>query len=105
MSSIRRIKTWPKIFKDEYEKLVSAIKDPHIRKLFGVLSAKKAMLEKFFLFPASVGVHHVYMGGLLEHSVSMAKMGRHAATVLGGNVDVIVAGAFSTTSAKSRSWN
>lgn len=76
----------------EFDSLVSGMKDPYIRKLFGVFNTKADMREKFFLFPASVGVHHVYMGGLLEHSVSMAVMGRHAAAMLGGNVDVIVAG-------------
>ena len=82
----------PLRFRAEFDDLVSGMKDPDIRKLFGVFNAKGEMREKFLLFPASVGVHHVYMGGLLEHSVSMAIMGRHTATMLGGNVDVIVAG-------------
>ena len=79
-------------FKAEYAGLVSGIRNPHIRKLFAVLEKKKEMMERFFLFPASVGVHHVYMGGLLEHSVSMAKMGLSASALLGGNPDVVVAG-------------
>ena len=76
----------------EYGTLISEIRDPHISKLFKVLEMRKDMMERYFLLPASVGVHHVYMGGLVEHSVSMAKMGKHAATVLGGNPDVITAG-------------
>ncbi len=76
----------------QYGLLVEGVKDPHIRKLFAALETRKDMIERFFLFPASVGVHHMYMGGLLEHSVSMARMGAHTATVLGGNRDIIVAG-------------
>ena len=76
----------------EYGTLISEIRDPHLSKLFKVLEMRNEMMERYFLLPASVGVHHVYMGGLAEHSVSMAKMGKHAAAVLGGNVDVITAG-------------
>ena len=76
----------------EYDELVSEITNPHISQLFKVMEAKGDMMERYFLFPASIGVHHVYMGGLAEHSLSMAVMGKHTATVLGGNPDIIVAG-------------
>jgi 3'-5' exoribonuclease len=79
-------------FRKEYGRLVSSLRDPSIRALFTAFENKGDLLEKFFHFPASVGVHHMYIGGLLEHSVSMAKMGTYAADVLGGNVDVVVAG-------------
>ena len=49
-------------------------------------------MDAFFLFPASVGVHHVSIGGLLEHSVAVAEMGRYAAGFTGGEGDIIVAG-------------
>lgn len=76
----------------EYDALVSEIGNPHITRLFKALETRSELMERYFLFPASIGVHHLYMGGLMEHSVSMAKMGKHAATVLGGNPDIIVAG-------------
>jgi 3'-5' exoribonuclease len=79
-------------FKAQYRQFVSEMKDPYLSRLFAVLETRKDLQEKFFLFPASVGVHHVYMGGLLEHSVSMAKMGRFAAAAMGGNADLVVAG-------------
>ncbi|MDR2017427.1 MAG: HD domain-containing protein [Syntrophobacterales bacterium] len=76
----------------EYETLISEIQNPHLLALFKVLEMKGYLMERYSLFPASIGVHHLHMGGLMEHSVSMAKMGKHAATVLGGNRDVIVTG-------------
>jgi 3'-5' exoribonuclease len=79
-------------FKTQYRQFVSEMTDPHLSRLFAALEAREDLREKFFLFPASVGVHHVYMGGLLEHSVSMAKMGKHTAAVLGGNADMVIAG-------------
>jgi len=78
--------------REEYDALVSEIRNPRISGLFKVLETKNDLMERFFLFPASIGVHHVYMGGLMEHSLSMAKMGRNAATILGGNPDIITAG-------------
>ena len=56
------------------------------------MKRNKALLDRFFLLPASVGVHHVSIGGLLEHSVTVAEMARHAASFMGGNPDIIVSG-------------
>jgi 3'-5' exoribonuclease len=78
--------------KEEYFKLVSEIKNPHIVSLFTSFHGRKDMLERFFLFPASIGVHHMYIGGLLEHSLSMAKMGKLVVDIVGGDKDVIIAG-------------
>jgi 3'-5' exoribonuclease len=78
--------------KDEYFKLVSEIKNPYIVSLFTSFHGRKDMLERFFLFPASIGVHHMYIGGLLEHSLSIAKMGKLVVDIVGGDKDVIIAG-------------
>ncbi len=80
--------------KEEYENIIAQIKNPYLVSLFSVINSKKDLIEKFFLYPASIGVHHVYMGGLLEHSVSLAKMGIEAAKLLGGDIDIIIAGSF-----------
>ena len=37
-------------------------------------------------------MHHIYIGGLLEHSLSMARIARQAVQVVGGNLDIILAG-------------
>lgn len=76
----------------EYFTLVEEIKDPHLLALLRLFSGKKEMFGRFCYFPASVGVHHVYVGGLLEHSLSVARMGKEVHEILGGNRDVIVAG-------------
>jgi len=44
--------------------------------------------------PASLGVHHVCLGGLLEHSVSVAEMALRAAAFTGADPDIVVAGSF-----------
>ncbi|OPY76522.1 MAG: 3'-5' exoribonuclease YhaM [Syntrophorhabdus sp. PtaU1.Bin058] len=75
-----------------YEGLVKEIRDPHLQSLFGVLNRRQDILKRFFLFPASIGVHHMYIGGLAEHSLSMAGMGRQIAAYVGGDVDLVTAG-------------
>ena len=78
--------------REEYFRITAEFKNPSIAVLFAALNEKKEMLEKFFFYPASIGVHHIYIGGLLEHSLSMARIARQAAQVVGGNLDIILAG-------------
>jgi 3'-5' exoribonuclease len=78
--------------REEYFRITAEFKNPSIATLFAALNEKKEMLEKFFFYPASIGVHHIYIGGLLEHSLSMARIARQAVQVVGGNLDIILAG-------------
>jgi len=80
------------LLRDEYFSLVKEIRNPHLGALFSKLNENKELLERFFSFPASVGVHHVYFGGLLEHSVTVTKMAKEATATVGGDVDVVTAG-------------
>jgi 3'-5' exoribonuclease len=81
-----------KIVRQEFVDLVKGIQSPHIRSLFSFFSEQTGSTEKFFLYPASIGVHHVYLGGLLEHSVAVAQMAKEAVKFCGGNLDVVIAG-------------
>lgn len=50
------------------------VKDPDFRKLLNNIFANADFLEKFKSAPASTGVHHAYIGGLLEHTLFMLKL-------------------------------
>jgi 3'-5' exoribonuclease len=76
----------------DFFRLSEEMGNENLLRLLAELRTRKEMLERFFLMPASVGVHHVAIGGLLEHSVTVAKMGRQAASLVGGDPDIIVAG-------------
>lgn len=78
--------------RNNYEGLIKAIRGPHLRSLFDALDRREGILKRFFLFPASIGVHHTYVGGLIEHSLSVAEMGRKIVDRVGGDVDLIIAG-------------
>ncbi len=73
--------------------LVAGLKNPHIRELFDQLMKRKDLLDRFFFLPASIGVHHVYIGGLLEHSVNLARMAKEVARFTAADEDVLIAGA------------
>jgi len=78
--------------KEGYFKLIGEIKNSHIRLLFDKLNNSKDVLERFLLFPASIGIHHTYIGGLIEHSLSMAHMGKLIVDAIGGDRDIVIAG-------------
>jgi 3'-5' exoribonuclease len=80
--------------KKDYFKLLTGIEDPHIASAFSALAGRNDLMERFFSFPASIGVHHTYLGGLLEHSLSMANMGGYVADIVGAHKDIIIAGCF-----------
>jgi 3'-5' exoribonuclease len=78
----------------ELEDLCLSISDRHLRKLMGLFFEDEGFVSAFRRAPAAKGMHHVYIGGLLEHTLSMVKLARLIAghyTCLDG--DILVAGA------------
>lgn len=78
--------------KDQYFALVKGLTNPHLQRLFESFHRKEEWLDRFFHYPASIGVHHVYVGGLIDHSLSVAALGQETWSVIGGERDLIVAG-------------
>lgn len=62
---------------DMYQELVgiiATIKEPHLRKLVdSYFIEDKAFIERFKKHSAAKSVHHGFIGGLLEHTLSVAK--------------------------------
>jgi 3'-5' exoribonuclease len=69
---------------------IQQVRDPHIRVLLNRITAdnEKQLKE----WPAAQQIHHAYRGGLLEHKVKMAEVGRHLARAYGANDDLVLAG-------------
>lgn len=80
------------LVREDFAGLLSSIESPHIRSLFATLEEQRDLLDRFFAYPASIGVHHMYLGGLLEHSVAVAQMAKSTAHYAGGDQDIVVAG-------------
>ncbi len=59
---------------EELQLLVNSVKNPHIKKLLRKFFAKGAFWERFQRAPAAKGIHLAYLGGLLELSLSVARL-------------------------------
>ncbi len=74
------------------------IKSPEMLRFFDALFEEKQLMKQFRLAPAAKGNHHAYLGGLLEHALSMTRlavrMTRHYAHYYPGmiNQDLVIAG-------------
>jgi len=74
--------------------LVASVKNPFLRKLLAYFFKKEPMWQRFQDAPAAKGIHHAYVGGLLEHSLSVARIADLlAAHYAGVDRSLLVAGA------------
>lgn len=53
---------------------VAGLTDPHLRQLMEIFLGDQAFLEKYRTAPAAKSMHHVFLGGLLEHSLAVADL-------------------------------
>ena len=79
---------------EELQVLLASLKDPDLERLLRAFFDDPQLLAQFRVAPAAKGMHHVYLGGLLEHSLAVAKL-VDATTPLyqGLNRDLLIAGA------------
>jgi len=74
--------------------VVAAIANPHLRGLMDAFLADEPFMRLYCKAPAAKGMHHVYLGGLLEHSLALVKLVKTIVPLYGGiNEDLLVAGA------------
>jgi 3'-5' exoribonuclease len=50
------------------------VKNPHLNQLLRLFFEDEPFLKRFKMAPASKWLHHTYLGGLLEHSLSLAQL-------------------------------
>lgn len=73
---------------------VASFTDPHLRSLLEAFLADPAFLAAYSRAPAAKAMHHVYLGGLLEHSLAVATLADDICRRYPGlNRDLLVAGA------------
>ena len=59
----------------ELKQIVSSIKQPHLKNLLNLFFSDNDFCKGFCSAPAAVQYHHAFLGGLLEHTLSVAKLG------------------------------
>jgi 3'-5' exoribonuclease len=72
---------------------IDSVKDEHINKLLHIIFDDKEFLSLFSRAPAAKSWHHNYMGGLIEHTVSVAKICDFASRMYPVQSDILIAGA------------
>ncbi|MFQ5863124.1 MAG: 3'-5' exoribonuclease YhaM family protein [Candidatus Brocadiales bacterium] len=60
--------------KKELEGIIDSVKDPHLSQLLKLFLADEDISCRLSSCPASVSYHHAYLGGLLDHIVSVTKL-------------------------------
>ena len=90
---------FPKTERDVEEMLKSLmdiaeqVKSPYLSRLLHLFWEDGAFVERFKTAPASKSVHHSYLGGLLEHTLSLAQLvSRNASHYQGLNQDLLLTG-------------
>ena len=61
---------------EELQLIMEDIKDKYLKELLRLLFAEEEFIRLFTTAPAAKALHHVYLGGLMEHSLSMARLAR-----------------------------
>lgn len=64
---------------EELRSLLDAVENPHLKQLLEAFLSDEQFMASFSEAPAARGVHHVYVGGLLEHTISVVKLCRYFA--------------------------
>jgi 3'-5' exoribonuclease len=78
----------------ELRQVIGSVKNSFLKKLLTRIFIKDETGKKFLESPAAKGIHHAYLGGLLEHSLSMAKVASLLARHYPGiDHDILVSGA------------
>ncbi len=79
----------------ELTSILKSIKDPNLKKLAQALLKDTELMKKFKTAPAAATVHHAYIGGLLDHTLSTMKLAdKTAAHYPFLNRDLLLMGAF-----------
>lgn len=83
---------------------IDSIKNPHLKSLLNLFFSDPKVVESFRNTPAARGNHHNYIGGLLEHSVNVAKLCETQCTVYPLDRDLLITGAILHDFGKTREY-
>ena len=90
---VSRSKKDPNEILKEVEKMARSVEDTDFRNLLLAVFKDRSFSEVLKESPAGIRVHHAYVGGLLEHSLSVAKMAEYASRLYDLDRDLLITGA------------
>lgn len=78
----------------ELAALLATVADRDLQRLLNAFFEDPAFMGLYRTAPAAKGMHHVYLGGLLEHSLAVARLADRIVSLYPGiNRDLLIAGA------------
>ncbi|MFN7927611.1 MAG: OB-fold nucleic acid binding domain-containing protein [Blastocatellia bacterium] len=78
----------------ELMQTVQSFANPHLRQLLENIFADETTVKKFKRAPAAKTMHHPYLGGLLEHTLSLVRLAQKVGSHYDGiDLDLLQAGA------------
>ncbi|MCL2062872.1 MAG: HD domain-containing protein [Candidatus Cloacimonetes bacterium] len=77
----------------DFFSMIDSISEENIKKLLSIIFDDKEMWMKFSYCPAAKSWHHNYVGGLIEHTVSVMKICDFVSKMYPVNRDILIAGA------------
>ena len=88
----------------QLQEIVETVKDENIKDLLAELLGDDELSADFKKAPAAKGMHHVYIGGLLEHVLSICRLIDHVCAHYGDRInrDILIAGAIFHDIGKTR---
>lgn len=91
---------------ERLKNITDSIKTNYLKKLLNEFWSDKEFADNFKIAPAAKQMHHAYIGGLLEHSLSMAILAEKVATHYSGiDSDILLTGAILHDIGKVREFN
>jgi 3'-5' exoribonuclease len=78
----------------ELRQVVAGVHNPHLRRLLDLFLDDEPLMRMYKTAPAAKNVHHAFLGGLLEHVLSLCSLSRTmAAHYRMVDLDLLIAGA------------
>jgi len=103
---LRASKHSPEAMFAELQAMVSAINDTSLRGLLEAILGDETIARDFRRAPAAKTVHHAFLGGLLEHVLSMARVAKAIAPLYEDvDADLLLAGVVLHDIGKTRELN
>ncbi|MHC5080072.1 MAG: 3'-5' exoribonuclease YhaM family protein [Planctomycetota bacterium] len=80
---------------DALKSLLAGVSHPHLRVLLDAFFDDEAFCRRFMETPAATRLHHAYLGGLLEHTLTLVRCVQALVPVYPSlNADLLMTGAF-----------
>ncbi len=90
---ITRSKISPETLAEQFFSFVDKVENPWLNKLLKNIFEDKEFFTQFLEAPAAKSWHHNYMHGLIEHTVSVARICDFVSTLYPVNRDLLITGA------------